>query len=1050
MRATGPALAVLVALSGCRCEPVVQPLGGSIQVSLDEQGPWSSAATLTLDDAWGQARLAGRAFIKNAGRDAIDLTVGAQPAELTVGLSSAELLPGEIREVGVLLVRPLISTPEDFSAQVGIASGSDSATIIVGARLRPSACPSTTVVDFGLVPAGATRARTIHLENPSARDSVLSVVSQGLDPAFVVTPSSLVVHPSHAADVVVQFKPQTTGEFRGEFQLALPPACDAARLEVRGKAVSSTLWWQPEAIDCGWIAPGGVARRSVTFSNLGDASARLTPSALTSATFLLPADSWGLDGGLDLAPHGSATRDIECRPAGLGLFVGQLDFGISGVAGQAQGVIALQVGGAAPSLLAPGTLDFGLTARTEDAGVQASRWLRLENVGGPAEAPPTSTRLVVSHVEISADNANTSAAEFAVPTLGQVDAGGTLDLKVQFTPRSVGAKAALLRIDSNDPVHPSTLVRVTANVATYAACQYDVNETALEFGVVHATNPMSRSLVFRNRGTEPCLLRAQLSPRTPDDYQMSVVGPLEVAAGTELELPIQLWPRQAEGNTVRPILGTLELEASAPLAPSVGVPLTGAAGPACFGPLPTEVNLGAVVPGQTSTGAGVRWLNHCRGDWVNPTVMSPLTIRRVTLVGDTSALSVTLHAPIPDGGLNVLYDGFPGLIANGGMAPNTVPFEVQASPTVTGLVRGAVIVEIEQNGRSRKHVVPIRASGNPTRLTEDVYTQGGGSPVDVVLSVDNQFITWSVAQFVANATAFIAHLVRSASDFRIGVLLLNAGKGIPSWRGKFALDSASASPTIGPQDPNAVQSLRDRLTSPSCRDDQGAYFSLCSFGSGGRLQTYSTWRAVTEPNATRFNGGIPRPGARLAMISMSDRAEEDAMDGWGSYAFPDFPMTVEDTGDVVRLFQEVKGVTRPQLLSWGGLSGMEYAHHPTANCDFDNFGDAAKIYVTPLLVLQSAAGAVVEEVCPAVPTDFPENVERMAEVASGLRTHFHLSAPVDPAVPLSVMVNALPVASTDAQGVVWALNPARNEVRFRLDRTPNPGDQVVVRYATRP
>lgn len=110
---------------------------------------------------------------------------------------------------------------------------------------------------------------------------------------------------------------------------------------------------------------------------------------------------------------------------------------------------------------------------------------------------------------------------------------------------------------------------------------------------------------------------------------------------------------------------------------------------------------------------------------------------------------------------------------------------------------------------------------------------------------------------------------------------------------------------------------------------------------------------------------------------------------------------------------------------------------------------ALRIFVTPLLILKAAASAEAEEVCPPSVSEFPELMERMAEVASGLRTHFQLSAQVDASMPVEVLIDGVPVSPTDVSGVVWTLQAARNEVRLRLDRTPNPGQRIQFRYYSR-
>jgi hypothetical protein len=65
------------------------------------------------------------------------------------------------------------------------------------------------------------------------------------------------------------------------------------------------------------------------------------------------------------------------------------------------------------------------------------------------------------------------------------------------------------------------------------------------------------------------------------------------------------------------------------------------------------------------------------------------------------------------------------------------------------------------------------------------------------------------------------------------------------------------------------------------------------------------------------------------------------------------------------MLQDLKGAERPERISWGTLTGIDYAHHvPFSNCTWDNTPGVSEMYVSPMLVLRAAMGAAVEESCP--------------------------------------------------------------------------------------
>jgi hypothetical protein len=444
------------------------------------------------------------------------------------------------------------------------------------------------------------------------------------------------------------------------------------------------------------------------------------------------------------------------------------DFALD-VPGQAEGILPLSLGGGAPKVQGPGFLDFGQTAFVPDSGVSSFRWVTVANVGGPSGAPASTVDLVVDpNVSAVPANANTLAGEFVVElpagTGGLTAAPGkTVALKLVLTPRSIGAKAATVTLLTNDPLTPLVTIAVTAMVAEYAPCQFELSSQKLEFGVVHATWPLTRGFIFRNSSAAACLVTFGLSPTTPPDFALSgvpastaVVPPLG-----ELALPVTLTPREAVGHLYRPKTGSLELQVSSPASPLVKVALSGGAGPACLALLPRQLSYGSLVPGAATSATSVRLVNLCWGgtSFANPL---PVFLVSVTVDGDSGDFPLNLLQPIPPGGLEEIHDSNAGYRFVG-VTPNTVPFDVGFAPTAAGTRTGAVVMTFAWDGQQLPYVVPLDGRGDPSRQALDAFTQGGGDPVDVVMAYQDQEETFApvlinFANQATNLTAVFAAL----------------------------------------------------------------------------------------------------------------------------------------------------------------------------------------------------------------------------------------------------------------------------------------------------
>lgn len=147
-----------------------------------------------------------------------------------------------------------------------------------------------------------------------------------------------------------------------------------------------------------------------------------------------------------------------------------------------------------------------------------------------------------------------------------VAAGGSITVPIRFRPATIGAAAAVLRIDSNDPGSPATVEvsgttpapRLVVSIADHGAfadtCLGDVTD---------------EMLTLSNSGPCPLTITAIASSSGAFLVPDTIIFPLVIAPGGDLELTLRFQPTD-RGTTV----GTITLTSDDPVSPSV-VPVSG-------------------------------------------------------------------------------------------------------------------------------------------------------------------------------------------------------------------------------------------------------------------------------------------------------------------------------------------------------------------------------------------------------------------------------------------------------------------------------------------
>jgi hypothetical protein len=160
-------------------------------------------------------------------------------------------------------------------------------------------------------------------------------------------------------------------------------------------------------------------------------------------------------------------------------------------------------------------------------------------------------------------NISSSSADFEPPSVAsypiKLEVGDSIDVPIRFAPTSVGAKAATVRIDSNDPASPHE-VRVSGIAPRPRLSLVIANRGG--FGSVCAGHFADEPLILNNSGHCPITVSGIASSSAAFHVPEILTFPLLIGAGDSLDLPIRFAP-----TAVGPASGTITVTSNDPDSP---------------------------------------------------------------------------------------------------------------------------------------------------------------------------------------------------------------------------------------------------------------------------------------------------------------------------------------------------------------------------------------------------------------------------------------------------------------------------------------------------
>ena len=406
--------------------------------------------TVTVGGAQSQVFFAGLApFFVGLGQVNIQLpSQFAQTAALRTGAAQGATLP------------LVIAFGENRSQAVNLP--------IAGVTPPPSQIDvSPAGLDFGDVNVGSSANATLTIRNTGAGS--LTVNSLNIDSArFAVTSPSapFTVAPGGQQTVTVRFQPATAGRVTAAVLIGSDdPVNTTETIPVVGNGVggssAGSLSVSTASLAFGSVSVGESAELSLTLSNGGGAD--LTVNAITSSDPQFSTVFAGSPSGtpFTLGAGSQLTISVRFQPSSPGTHNATLSVSSSD---SASPIVNISLtgegaggGGGAPSI----TLNsHSVTYGGVSVGRTNELTLIVTNGGG---GPLTVESITSSDPQFLAASPETP---FAVPV------GGQQNVKIHFTPSSLGSHSGTLTFSSNDPAQPSVEVAVSGNGAEGAHVRF--------------------------------------------------------------------------------------------------------------------------------------------------------------------------------------------------------------------------------------------------------------------------------------------------------------------------------------------------------------------------------------------------------------------------------------------------------------------------------------------------------------------------------------------------------------------------------------------------
>lgn len=450
-------------------------------------------------------------------------------------------------------------------------------------RVAPEIAVDPVTIDFGEVPAGATRLVPVTVQNVGS--GLLTIAGVDVTAPFTARLRETSLPPGATTTLLVGYAPLGEDASMGQvFVRSDARNTPTVAIEVSGRAVAGSVDVNPRRLDFGTTAVGSVRRLELVVQNRGLET--LTGRVRVEG---LPRPENFRDGGdaplgqtttFAIAARGDATLTITYAPTSLGVDDGALLIE-TGTCGERCGLLVDVAARASEGRvrLEPGTIDFG------DVGIgqPARRTITVSNVG----TQPLQLRALRAEggVELEARSARTLPV-----SIGPASA---TDLEVTYTPASASPIRGAIVVETDDAVVPEARVTVTGRGL---GPRFEVSPEVIDFGTQSRRVVHRRSFLLANAGSSEIEVR-EVTLDGPPVFAIDGLPtlPTRIAGGESIIGQVTFTPVDVETAYT----ATLRIRSSDAAAPTIEVPVrAGFAAQACELEItPRRLAFGIVAPG---------------------------------------------------------------------------------------------------------------------------------------------------------------------------------------------------------------------------------------------------------------------------------------------------------------------------------------------------------------------------------------------------------------------------------------------------------------------
>ncbi len=418
---------------------------------------------------------------------------------------------------------------------------------------EPHLTASAASLSFGNVTVNSTATETVTLTSTGTGPVAVNgagISGRGYTVSGSTFPVSL--NPGSSLTLQVTFDPRTTGAHSGTLTISSNANPTAVSLSGTGvTAPEPHLTASAASLSFGNVTVNSTATEAITLKSTGTEPVTVNGAGISGRGYTVSGSTFPVS----LNPGASLTLQVTFDPRTAGASAGTLTIS-SNANPTTVGLSGTGVATPVPQLTVSATsLSFGNVT----VNSTATEAITLKSTG---TAPVT-----VNGAGISGRGYTVSGSTFPV----SLNPGASLTLQVTFDPRTAGASAGTLTINSN--ANPTT-VGLSGTGVTAPEPQLTASAASLSFGNVTVNSTATEAITLKSTGTAPVTVNgAGISGR---GYAVSgSTFPVSLNPGSSLTLQVTFDPRTA-GTSV----GTLTISSNAnPTTTTVGLSGTGVTAP---------------------------------------------------------------------------------------------------------------------------------------------------------------------------------------------------------------------------------------------------------------------------------------------------------------------------------------------------------------------------------------------------------------------------------------------------------------------------------------